>query len=52
MAELLGDLLAFLIIALILLLIWSRVMGQRVIDSLMELKEFFGSFFQPEITEF
>jgi len=35
-----------IIIALIVLLIWSRIMGQRMIDTFREIVEFVGDFKQ------
>jgi len=40
--------LVVIIILFIILLIWSRVMGQRIIDSLYEIKEFIASFKEKE----
>lgn len=44
LSNIVDSLLVFIIIGFLILFVWSKIMNQRVIDSLYEIKEFVASF--------
>lgn len=52
MGELVDNLITFAIILLIILIIWSKIMGQTMLETLNEIKEFVTGLKPEEVPDY